>query len=107
MHIGYSSLKQLITEIKTITDCPRSQLHSLATICSNILKKYNQKPCSIKLEIQVSAYCAIGIAIDDINDVNDIDSIVNMNFELSEQVAASTDLDSCPVIAVFVPKLIK
>ena len=105
--IGYSSLKQLITEIKTITDCPRSQLHSLATICSNILKKYNQKPCSIKLEIQAGIYCAISIAIDDINDVNDIDSIVNMNFELSEQVAASTDLDSCPVIAVFHPKLIK
>ena len=104
MHIGYSSLKQLITEIKTITDCPRSQLHSLATICSNILKKYNQKPCSIKLEIQVSAYCAISIAI---GDVNDIDSIVNMNFELSEQVAASADLDSCPLIAVFVQKLIK
>ena len=107
MHIGYSSLKQLITEIKTITGCPRSQLHSLATICSNILKKYNQKPCSIKLEILSGAYCAISIAIDDINDVNDIDSIVNMNFELSEQVAASTDLDSCPVIAVFTPKFIK
>lgn len=105
--IGYSSLKQLITEIKTITDCPRSQLHSLATICSNILKKYNQKPCSIKLEIQVSAYCAISVVIDDITDGDDIDKIVNMNFELSEQVAASTDLDSCPVIAVFHPKLIK
>lgn len=102
--IGYSSLKQLITEIKTITDCPRSQLHSLATICSNIQKKYNQKPCSIKLEIQAGVYCAISIAIDDINDIDDI---VNMNFELSEQVAASTDLDSCPVIAVFAPKFIK
>ena len=102
--IGYSSLKQLITEI---TGCPRSQLHSLATICTNILKKYNQNPCSIKLEIQVSAYCAIGIAIDDINDVNDIDNIVNMNFELSKHVTASADLDLCPVIAVFTPKFIK
>ena len=107
MHIGYSSLKQLITEIKTITGCPRSQLHSLATICSNILKKYNQKPCSIKLEILSGAYCAISIAIDDINDVNDIDSIVNMNFELSKQVVANANLDSCPVIAVFTPKFIK
>lgn len=81
------------------------------TFVSNYLfkysKKYNQKPCSIKLEIQAGIYCAIGIAIDDINDVNDIDSIVNMNFELSEQVAASTDLDLCPVIAVFTPKFIK
>ena len=105
--IGYSSLKQLITEIKTITGCPRSQLHSLATICSNILKKYNQNPCSIKLEIQVSAYCAISVVIDDITDGDDIDKIVNMNVELSEHVTASADLDLCPVIAVFTPKFIK
>lgn len=91
--IGYSSLKQLITEIKTITDCPRSQLHSLATICSNILKKYNQNQCSIKLETQAGAYCAISVVIDDITDDDDIDKIVNMNAELSEHVTASADLD--------------
>lgn len=95
--ISYSSVKNLIKESKTLTYCSYSQLHLLLNICSNILKKYNQKANSLRLEAIAGGHYVIGI------DTDDIDKIVDMNFELADEIAVNTGLDLCKLIAVFEP----
>ena len=95
--ISYSSVKNLIKESKTLTYCSYSQLHLLVNICSNVLKKYNQEPDTLRLETIAGRHYVIGI------DTDNLDTIVDMNFELADEVAANNELDSCKLIAVFKP----
>ena len=93
----FNNRKKQIVQIREMTNCSDENIKSLVNICTKIIRKYNQKPSSLKLETIAGGHYVIGI------DTDNLDTIVDMNFELADEIVANTELDSCKLIAVFEP----
>ena len=93
----FNNRKKKIVQIREMTNCSDENIKSLVNICSKIIRKYNQMPGSLKLETIAGGHYVIGIETDN------LDKIVDMNFELADKIVANTELDSCKLIAVFEP----
>lgn len=93
----FNNRKKQIVQIREMTNCSDENIKSLVNICSKIIRKYNQMPRSLKLETIAGGHYVIGIETDN------LDKIVDMNFELADKIVANTELDSCKLIAVFEP----
>ena len=93
----FNNRKKQILQIREMTNCSDENIKSLVNICTKIIRKYNQKPSSLKLETIAGGHYVIGI------DTDNLDTIVDMNFELAEKIVANAELDSCKLIAVFEP----
>lgn len=93
----FNNRKKQILQIREMTNCSDENIKSLVNICTKIIRKYNQKPSSLKLETIAGGHYVIGI------DTDNIDTIVDMNFELADKIVANDELDSCKLIAVFEP----
>lgn len=89
--------KKKISQIREMTNCSDEHIELLVNICSKIIRKYNQIPGSLKLETIAGGHYVIGI------DTDNLDKIVDMNFELADEIVANAELDSCKLIAVFEP----
>ena len=93
----FNNRKKQILQIREMTNCSDENIKSLVNICTKIIRKYNQKPSSLKLETIAGGHYVIGI------DTDNLDTIVDMNFELADKIVANDELDSCKLIAVFEP----
>lgn len=93
----FNNRKKQILQIREMTNCSDENIKSLVNICTKIIRKYNQKPSSLKLETIAGGHYVIGI------DTDNLDTIVDMNFELADKIVANAELDSCKLIAVFEP----
>lgn len=89
--------KKKISQIREMTNCSDEHIESLVNIYSRIVRKYNQKVKTLYLETIAGGHYVIGI------DTDNLDTIVDMNFELADEIVANTELDSCKLIAVFEP----
>lgn len=86
-----------IADMKKMITCSDAHVELLSDICSNILRKYNQICGDFALETIAGGHCAFGV------DTDNIDIIVDMNFELADRVSETVELDSCKLTAVFRP----
>ena len=93
----FNNRKKQILQIREMTNCSDENIKSLVNICTKNNIKYNQKPSSLKLETIAGGHYVIGI------DTDNLDTIVDMNFELADKIVANDELDSCKLIAVFEP----
>ncbi|OCG04254.1 hypothetical protein A9G15_03910 [Gilliamella apis] len=89
--------KKKISQIREMTKCSDEHVESLVNIYSRIIRKYNQKVKSFYLETIAGGHYVIAI------DTDNLDTIVDMNFELADEIVANAELDSCKLVAVFEP----
>ena len=94
---AFNNRKKQILQIRKMTNCSDYHIELLVNICSGIIRKYNQEPDSLKLETIAGGHYVIGI------DTDNLDTIVDMNFELADRIVAKSELDSCKLVAVFQP----
>lgn len=94
---AFNLRRKTISQIRKMTNCSDVEVDSLSDICSNILRKYNQVCCAFQLEIIAGGHYVFGV------DSDNIDVIVDMNFELADRVSKTVELDSCKLTAVFRP----
>jgi len=90
--------KKQILQIREMTNCSDYHIELLVNICSNIIRKYNQEPDSLRLETIAGGHYVIGV------DTDNLDKIVDMNFELADRIVAESELDSCKLVALFRPR---
>lgn len=94
---AFNLRRKKISQIRKMTNCSDAEVDLLSDICSSILRKHNQICCAFHLEIIAGGHYVFGV------DTNNIDAIVDMNFELADRVSETSELDSCKLIAVFRP----
>lgn len=94
---AFNLRRKEISRIRKMTNISDAQIVSLVDICSNILREYNQICGDFALETIAGGHCAFGV------DTDNIDIIVDMNFELADRVSETVELDSCKLTAVFRP----